>query len=342
MTFHLKSILRGAACAALLIVPSIGELGQVQAGDHFAPPAPPAPPAPQAPPAPPAPPAHAGHWGHWAPRTYGARALRMNDIVGTLSVVVRDGGPMTVEAWGAQERLNGLSAGVHDGRLEIDGSDENENHNVWDWHHWFDFSHVNDWGTNNLTVRVTVPRGSDVVIEDLVGDVTIGDTQGALRLEAAATKARIGRVASANIEIGGSGRVDIAAVTGTLKLDVGGSGKITTGPIGNLNADLAGSGDAQFGPINGGIDLDIAGAADVAAARVNGPTKVTIAGSGSVRVADGTADPLHVEIMGSGNFAFGGVAIDPHIESFGSGNVRLKSYRGKLNTEGTADVKIGD
>jgi hypothetical protein len=51
---------------------------------------------------------------------------------------------------------------------------------------------------------------------------------------------------------------------------------------------------------------------------------------------------LHVEIMGSGNFAFGGVAVDPHIEAFGSGNVRLHSYRGKLDTEGMADVKIGD
>jgi hypothetical protein len=265
----------------------------------------------------------------------------MDDVVGTLIVAVRDGGPMTVEAWGARDRLNGLSVGVHDGRLDVDCAEMDENESVWDWRHWFDFSHMSQPSPRNLTIRVTVPRGADVDVESLVGDATIGDTQGNLRLEAAATRARIGHVASANIEIGGSGRVDIASVTGTLKLDVGGSGKISTGPIGNLRADLAGSGDAEFGPINGGMDLDIAGAADVTAVRVNGPTKITIAGSGSVKVADGTADPLHVEIMGSGKFSFGGVAVDPHVEAFGSGNVRIKSYRGKLDTEGMADVKIG-
>ena len=337
MTLKLKSILTGAACAGFLILPSLTGLSDVQASNFAS-----APPAPPAPPTPPPPPPAPGSWTHWPTRSYDARSLRMDDIVGTLIVSVRDGGPMTVEAWGARERLSGLSVAVHDGRLDVEGSEFNDSQSVWDWHHWLDFSHVTEPSAHNLTVRVTVPRGTDVAIESLVGDADIGDTQGTLRLEAAATKAKIGRVASANIEIGGSGRVDIAAVTGTLKLDVGGSGKISTGPIGNLRADLAGSGDAEFGPINGGLDLDIAGAADVTAARVNGPTKVTIAGSGSVRIADGTADPLHVEIMGSGNFAFGGVAVDPHVEAFGSGNVRIKSYRGKLDTEGMADVKIGE
>jgi hypothetical protein len=333
MTLKLKSILAGAACAGFLILPSLSGLSQVQAGPP-APPAPPAPPSWQHP--------GPGNWATWPARNYDARSIKVDNIVGTVIVGVRDGGPMTVEAWGAKERLNGLNVGVHDGRLDIEASEFNENESVWDWRHWFDFSHVSEATPHDLTVRVTVPRGADVEIESLVGDTTIGDTQGNLRLEAAATKARIGRVASANIDIGGSGRVDIAAVTGTLKLDVGGSGKIVTGPIGNLRADLAGSGDAQFGAISGGLDLDIAGAADVYAARVNGPTKIGIAGSGSVKIADGTADPLHVEIMGSGNFNFGGVAVDPHVEAFGSGNVRIKSYRGKLDTEGMADVKIGD
>ena len=341
MTRNLKSILWGAGCAAFLILPAFGGSGPVLADNFAAPPAPPAPAGPPPPPAPPHPPS-GGSWSSMPARNYDARSVKLDDIVGAAIINVREGGPMTVEAWGSRDRLNGLNVSVHDGRLEIDGSDINENQSVWDWRHWFDFSNVTEFGPRNLTVRVTVPRGADVDIESLVGDATIGDTQGALRLEAAATRAKIGRVATANIDIGGSGRVDIAAVTGTLKLDVGGSGKIFTGPLGSLHADLAGSGNAQFGPVNGSIDLDIAGAADVTAARVNGPTRISIAGSGSVKIPEGTADPLHVEIMGSGNFNFGGVAVDPHVEAFGSGNVRIHAYRGKLNTEGMADVKIGD
>jgi len=60
-----------------------------------------------------------------------------------------------------------------------------------------------------------------------------------------------------------------------------------------------------------------------------------------VKIADGKADPLHVEIMGAGNFAFGGVANNPHIEAVGSGSVKLKSYTGKLDTEGMTNVQIG-
>lgn len=318
MTLKVKSILAGAACAGLVILPSLGA-GSVEA----------------------APPPAQNGWDHWGARTYQAKDIKAEDIVGTLDVQVRDGGPMIVEAWGTKARLAGLKVGVVDGRLRIDGSEVNDTDSVWDWRHWFDYSHIGENTPRDLTVRVTVPRGSDVDIGGLVGDVTVGDTQGALHLEAAVTKARIGRVASASIEIGGSGRVEIASVSGPLRLDVGGSGKIATGPIGSLKADLAGSGDAQFGSINGGLDLDIAGAADVTAARVNGPTKLSIAGSGNVKIADGTADPLHVEIMGSGNFDFGGVAVDPRVESFGSGKVHIRSYRGKLDTEGMADVKIG-
>jgi hypothetical protein len=266
----------------------------------------------------------------------------VDDLVGTLIVTVQDSGPMTVEAWGPQPRLNGLDIAVRDGRLEVDASNYEDTHSVWDWHHWLDFSQLAEPSPHDLTVRIGVPRGSDIDVDSLVGDATIGDTQGNLRLAAASTKARIGRVASAKVELGGSGRVEIAAVTGALRLDVGGSGKIATGPIGSLRADIAGSGDAQFGPIAGGLDLDIAGAGDVSTPRVNGPTKISIAGSGSVKIADGTADPLHVEIMGAGKFDFGGIAVDPHVEAFGSGSVHIKSYRGHLSSEGMADVKIGD
>jgi hypothetical protein len=181
-----------------------------------------------------------------------------------------------------------------------------------------------------------------VNIDGLVGNADIGDTQAALRLDAAVTNAKIGKVASARIELGGDGRIDIASVTGDLNLDVGGSGKIKTGPVGDVRADIAGSGDAEFGAIANGLKLTIAGSGDVTAARVNGPVRIEIAGSGNVKIADGVADPLHLEVMGAGNFTFGGVAVDPHIEAFGSGSVRLKSYRGRLDNEGMADIKIGD
>lgn len=269
------------------------------------------------------------------------KSVKVEDLVGTLIVHVKDSGPMTLDVSGAKERVKGLDVSAHDGRLHIEGSDT-EDENVWDWHSWFDFSAHNRARPANLVVKLSVPRGSEVNVEELVGDATIGDTNGPLRFEAAATNAKIGKVSAAKISMDGTGRVDIAEVTGPLDLDIAGSGKVTVGKTQRVHADIAGAGDAALGAIANGLDLDIAGSGDVSAASVHGPVSVDIAGSGSVKIATGEANPLHVDIMGSGNFAFGGEAVDPHISALGSGSVKLKSYRGKLSSEGMANVKIGD
>jgi hypothetical protein len=299
---------------------------------------------PPMPPAPPAPPAwHSGSWTTAPARNFNASSVKLEDVVGNVIVKVRNQGPITLEVSGSPQRVSAVRASQDDGKLVVDGASETEsNQSVWDWHTWFDFSHVVDEQSGNLVVTVTVPRGTEVDIGELVGDATIGDTMGVLKLDAAATKAHIGKVSNASISLGGSGRIDIDSVEGALDLDIGGAGKITAGPTGSVKADIAGSGDAQFGPIAGGLSLEIAGSGDVSAAHVNGPVKIEIAGSGTVHIADGIANPLHVETMGAGNVTFGGVAIDPHIEAFGSGSVHIKAYRGHLSSEGMADVKIGD
>jgi hypothetical protein len=335
---NMKSLMGGAALAALLILPSLSG----HAATRHAPPAPPAPAAPAAAPSAPAAPAAPGtDWVRWPVKSYATGSLKMKDIVGTLTVDVKDSGPMTVEVSGSHERLDGLRISTDGDRLVIDGESSNNDSAVWDWKNWFNFSDTESRTTNNLFVRVSVPRGAEVTVDDLVGNATIGDTHGTLHFGAAATTAQIGHVGEAHIDLAGAGKVNIAQVDGPLHLDVGGSGKITVGPSQSVDADIAGSGDVTFGPIAGGMKIDIAGSGDITAPRVNGPVHVEIAGSGSVKIADGTADPLHVEIMGAGNFVFGGMAVDPHVEAVGSGTVKLKSYKGKLNSEGMANVQIG-
>jgi Putative auto-transporter adhesin, head GIN domain len=347
MNRNTKSLMIGAATAALLIVPTLGSVDTAFAAHVAQPAAPATPPAPPAAPAPPPAPggwrAADNSWTRWPVRSYAASNVKFDDIVGTVIVDVRDGGQMTVEVSGAKSRVAGISVAVKGNTLQVDGSENRNDTSVWNWHDWFNFSNLeDDRRSDNLFVKVTVPRGTDVNIDGLVGNADIGDTQAALRLEAAVTNAKIGKVSSAKIDLGGDGRIDIASVTGDLDLDIGGSGKVNVGSTGSVRADIAGSGDAEFGAIAGGLKLEIAGSGDVKAARVNGPVRIEIAGSGNVRIGDGVADPLHIEMMGAGDFAFGGVAVDPHIEAFGSGTVRLKSYRGHLDTEGMADVKIGD
>jgi hypothetical protein len=340
MNSNTRSLLIGAAAAALMISPTFTSMVPADAANTAAPVAPPAP---AAPPAPQTVVADEDNgWTREPVRTFNAGDVKFDDIVGMIIVNVANSGPMTVEMSGAKTRVDGTKVYVSDNTLVVEGTGTNDNTAVWDWKNWFNFS-SGDWDrrSDNLYVKVTVPRGTNVNISGLVGNAAIGDTQGTLHMEAAVTKAKIGKVADAKIELGGDGEIDIAEVAGALNLDCGGAAKVRTGNVGSVKADIAGSGDARFGNIAGGLTLGIAGSGEVTAARVNGPTRIEIAGSGNVKIADGVADPLHVEMMGAGDFSFGGMAVDPHVEAVGSGNVWIKSYRGHLDTEGMADVKIG-
>jgi hypothetical protein len=214
------------------------------------------------------------------------------------------------------------------------------NESVWDWKNWLNFDAHNDHG--KLNIKLLVPKGTAVNVDGLVGDASIGDTYGPLKFDASVTNANIGKVGAAKISLAGSGKITFTQVNGPLDLEIAGSGKITGGnAAGNTSADIAGSGSAQVGAVNGGLDIDIAGSGDFTAAKVNGPVKVDIAGAGDVLIGDGVANPLHVDIMGSGNFTFGGLAIDPDIDALGSGNVKLRAYKGRMNSDGMVNVKIG-
>ncbi len=316
MKRSIRSLMIGAGVAALLITASEQGYGQAMNGH--------------------------GDWVTAPSRNFNVHAFKLKDLVGTLTVAVRNGGPVSVEVSGNRARVGQVRFSQDGGQLVIQCPDTEMNVSVWDWKNWFNFTDTENRSHQRLAIKLSVPRGTDVAVDGLVGDAVIGDTMGRLDFEAAASKAHIGNVSDAKVELGGTGTVDIASVAHTLDLDVGGSGKIHVGSAGRVKADLAGSADAQFGAIAGGLDLDIAGSGDVTASHVNGPVSVDIAGSGSVRIADGVADPLHVNIMGAGNLYFGGMAVDPRVDAVGSGSVHIKAYHGHLSSEGMADVKIGD
>jgi len=282
-------------------------------------------------------PAVADNWSVGPTKNFDVRAVNVHDIVGNLSIGVRDGGPATVQVSGTKVRVDATSVRQEGGTLVVVGQNYEQ---VWDWRHWFDFS--GDYNRGGLSVKITLPRGSDVRVDDLIGDAEIGDTMGPLHFSAVSTNSTIGRVSDAHVSLAGSGKVTIGDIAGDLHAETAGSGKIITGTTKSVHADVAGSGAIETGAINGGLNLDIAGSGDFSAARVSGSTHIDIAGSGSVRIASGEADPLHVDILGSGNVYFGGTAVDPHVSGFGSGSVKLHAMRGELHNDGMANVKIGD
>ena len=300
---RIQSLLIGAAVAALVIVPALaGDQGWIN--------------------------------GSWT--TYDARNLKLDGLAATVRVDVKDSGPMAMQISGPSDRVSKVNVRQIGGMLRV----ESENvGGVWDWKHWFDFSHRS---SGPLSIHIVVPRGTPVNVDQTAGNVTIGNTMGPLKFEVEGyTDSTVGNVSEAHLEMDGSGKLRVGNVTGKVHAETAGSGNIRLGDTGPFNADIAGSGSIAAGRINGGLKVDIAGSGDFSAASVMGPTSADIAGSGSVAIGGGEANPFRVEIMGSGSVSFDGTAVDPKISSMGSGSVRIKAYRGQLSNEGNSNLKIG-
>jgi len=218
MTDQKKSLLLGAAVAAVLILPA----------------------------------AAAEDWVTWPQKTFSGGALKVDDFVGTLIVNVTNGGNINVAVSGTRERMKQVEVHSSGSQVLIEGQNTDS---VWDWHNWFNYADYTRAKPDQLVVKVSVPRGTAVTVNDIVGKATIGDTMGPLKFEASATQSKIGKVSSADISLAGTGRIDVAAVNGPLRLDIAGSGKVTVGPTQGVKADIAGAGDTALGPIAGGLDV---------------------------------------------------------------------------------------
>jgi hypothetical protein len=98
---NLRSLLCGAAVAAFVIAPTVSGYSQTSA---------------------PPPPRHgSSSWAVAPVRTFSTTSLKAEDIVGTLTVAVRDGGPMTVEISGNPSRVGRVRVSQDGALLTVEG-----------------------------------------------------------------------------------------------------------------------------------------------------------------------------------------------------------------------------
>jgi hypothetical protein len=160
-------------------------------------------------------------------------------------------------------------------------------------------------------LRITSPANTRLRVEDATVGASIGATQSLLLDQIGCLDSTVGPVAgNADIELSGSGKVELASV---------GAG---------LTADLAGSGQLSAGAVTGATNVDLAGSGDVTVAQVTGPLDIEISGSGSVEIAGGQG-PLEVDIAGSGRLIHRGTAVDPVVDIAGSGSVSVAAISGR-------------
>lgn len=228
------------------------------------------------------------------------------------------------------------------------------------------------------TLTLTIPAGTALEFESAVIMLDADNTMGALKISGGHVDGYLGDLASADIGIHGSGDLKIGDVAGPLAISIHGSGDFIGGgaaslaakihgsgditvknigaassadihgsgdiEIGNINgpfsASIHGSGDIDAGDVRGGADVKIQGSGDITLASVAGGSRAAIHGSGDIDIAGGRADRLLVDLHGSGEFDFGGVAVNPDIRANNSASVFIRSHEGTVTARGRGDIRV--
>ena len=141
----------------------------------------------------------------------------------------------------------------------------------------------------------------------------------------------------------GCGDWTIANVAGHARISQSGSGDSRVGSVAAADVNVSGSGNVQLQAIGGGLNANVAGSGDIAAASVDGVLNARVAGSGDVKVAAGQAPAINARIAGSGDVTFGGVAGRVSASIAGSGDVRVRTVTGPVSKQvaGSGEVLVG-
>jgi hypothetical protein len=153
----------------------------------------------------------------------------------------------------------------------------------------------------------------------------------------------IGRAASAELDNAGCGDWKLANIAGPARLRVAGSGDVRAASAGSADVRISGSSDVTFNDIRGGLSSAVSGSGNLRAASINGPLRVRVAGSGDVIAHGGQVTDMDVQIAGSGDVRFGGVAQSLQASVAGSGDVSVGRVTGSVSRHiaGSGSVTVG-
>ncbi len=146
---------------------------------------------------------------------------------------------------------------------------------------------TNGGNENDVQITIKVPPGTAVYSNRVLGNVTIGNTNGPLTASVQGQNSvTAGRISSAHLTVQGSGDIEISEVNGPVVAHVQGSGgvKIKDGAITTLTVSVQGSGDLKIGGSAITANLSVQGSGDIRVAHVQQRPVKNVMGSGSIKV----------------------------------------------------------
>ncbi len=157
-----------------------------------------------------------------------------------------------------------------------------------------------------------------------------------------ASYGEVGASKSLEFDAGGCGNWKLGDVAGKGEINIGGSGTVNAGGIGEAEVNIGGSGNFHARSV-GRLEGNIGGHGDIDADTITGDSEINIGGSGNVNLNGGMSPKMEINVAGSGHVTFGGEVRDLEVNIVGSGDVHVKKVTGNVSKSvmGSGNIVIG-
>ena len=145
-------------------------------------------------------------------------------------------------------------------------------------------------GGNNGDIEtvVQVPEEATVIIEQALGDITVGDTHGPVKIDMSAGNAKLGMIGNAELRVDGTGSINARRVVGDLTVQVQGTGKVEVADaeLDQLTVAVEGTGKVIVGGQAQRADLAVQGVGRIEVVAVVERPRLSVQGLGRIEVGN--------------------------------------------------------
>jgi hypothetical protein len=134
----------------------------------------------------------------------------------------------------------------------------------------------------------SVPAGTPLVVEGMVGELSVAAVNGPLELELAGGSARLDRVVGGRLAVVGGSRIEADQASGDLALEVRGAGDVMVerAVLDVLEVGISGSGDVRVGGSAQQARVTVAGVGNVSIDEVRERPDVRVSGIGQIDIGN--------------------------------------------------------
>lgn len=139
-----------------------------------------------------------------------------------------------------------------------------------------------------LELQAYVPAGTPLVVEGMVGELSVAAVDGPLELELAGGSARLDRVVGGRLAVVGGSRIEAEQASGDLALEVRGAGDVVVerAALDVLEVGISGSGDVRVGGSAQQARVTVAGVGNVSIDEVRERPDVRVSGIGQIDIGN--------------------------------------------------------